>query len=188
MHTLTLLTQDHHNVDEFFRRFEALGDDDHDEARRVVDLVIEHLSVHAAIEEQIFYPAIRTAVPDANSTLLEALEEHHVVKWTLSEIEKLTPASERFRAKVTVLIESVRHHVEEEESELFPKVREAMTNEQLMELGEQLEVAKQTAPTRPHPRQPDVPPLNVVLGLPVAILDKALKTGKEVMDRAMTRR
>ena len=188
MHALTMLTQDHNNVDELFRRFESLDDDQHDERRRVVDLAIEQLSVHATIEEQVFYPAIRQGVPETESDVLEALEEHHVVKWTLSELEKMAPTDERFTPKVKVLIEAVRHHATEEEEQLFPRVRDAFTNEQLVELGERLETAKKTAPTRPHPRTPDTPPLNVLLGVPVAVMDRAFKQGKDVVERVLSRR
>ena len=187
MNALTLLKQDHNNVDALFERFEQLGDVGMETKREVVDKIIEQLSVHAAIEEQLFYPAVREAVAGSEDTVLEALEEHHVAKWTLSELEKMAPSDERFDAKVKVLIESIRHHVEEEDTELFPKVREAMSNEQLEKLGDAMEAAKETAPRRPHPRQPDTPPLNILIGTPVAILDRAFKAGKETLERALRR-
>ena len=77
--------------------------------RQTVDKMIEGLSRHAAIEEQVFYPQVRRSLPDATPEVLEALEEHHIVKWTLSELEGMESTDERFGAKVTVLIESVRH-------------------------------------------------------------------------------
>lgn len=188
MNALTLLKQDHQNVDALFKRYEQLAEDaPGDEKRHIVDMLIEQLSVHAAIEEQVFYPAVRESVAEAADTVLEGLEEHHVVKWTLSELEKMSPSDERFDAKVRVLTESVRHHAEEEETDIFPKVREALTVEQLNDLGDALETAKKTAPTRPHPRTPDTPPLNIVLGAPIAILDKALKTGREVVTKALNK-
>lgn len=184
MNAISLLKQDHGNVDELFRRFEQAGESAHVEKGRLRDKIIEQLSIHAAIEEQFLYPALRAKLgKEADATVLEALEEHHVAKLSLNELEKLAPAAERFDAKMTVLIESVRHHVEEEEGELFEQLREAFTTEELNELGEQMETAKATAPTRPHPFQPDVPPLNLLLGLPVAVLDKAITTGKEVVGR-----
>jgi hemerythrin superfamily protein len=187
MNALVLLKQDHNNVDALFSEFEQLGDKAYKAKRRVVDHIIEQLSVHAAIEEMVLYPAIRTKLDDSQPEVLEALEEHHIVKWTLSELEGMDPAAERFDAKVTVLIESVRHHVEEEESDLFDLMRQAFTNQELEELGQQMEDAKATAPTRPHPRVPDVPPLNVLLGLPVAVLDRVLTTGRDAVGRALRR-
>jgi len=187
MNALTLLKQDHNNVDELFTRFEQLGEGEAAEKRAVVDKIIEHLSVHAAIEEQVFYPAVQDAASEAEDTLLEALEEHHVAKLTLNELEKMAPDDKRFDAKVRVLIESVRHHVEEEENELFPKVREAMTNEQLMDLGELLDKTKETAPTRPHPFMPDVPPMNQLLGVPMALVDRAITVGKDTIGKVLNR-
>jgi len=185
MNALTVLKHDHGNVEALFERYEHLHDDDPAEKRHIVDKLIEHLSAHAAIEEQVFYPRVRATVADATDGVLEALEEHHVVKWTLSELEKMAPSDERFDAKVRVLTESVRHHVEEEENELFPKIRDAFTNEELEEMGEALETARKDAPTRPHPRQPDMPPLNVLLGLPVAVFDRAVKTGREAVEQLL---
>ena len=185
MNALSLLKQDHGNVETLFKRFEA--SDDSDEKREVADRIIEQLSVHAAVEEQVFYPALRADMPGAESKVLEALEEHHLVKLSLAELEKLPAASERFDAKAAVLIESVRHHVREEEDELFPRVRELIAAHRLDELGDALERAKETAPVRPHPFQPDVPPLNLVLGLPVALLDRAVTAAKDVAGRVLQR-
>jgi hemerythrin superfamily protein len=185
MNALTLLKQDHGNVEHLFERFEHLDDDDIATRRDVVDKIIEHLSVHAAVEEQVFYPGVRTAVADATGEVLEGLEEHHIVKWTLSELEELQPTDERFGPKMRVLMESVRHHVEEEENELFPQVRDALTVQELEELGDALHAAKEGAPTRPHPRVPDTPPLNMILGLPSAVFDRAVKTGKDAVGRVL---
>jgi hemerythrin superfamily protein len=183
MNALTLLKQDHGNVETLFKQFEAT--EDPVEQRRIVDHVIEQLSVHAAIEEQLFYPAIRECAPDATFDVLEGLEEHHIVKWTLSGLEKMAPTEERFAAKVTVLIESVRHHVEEEENDMFPKVREGMKATDLEKLGDAMAEAKQTAPTRPHPRTPDTPPLNLVIGQAAAVVDKAMTTARDVVSEVV---
>ena len=162
MDAITLLKNDHKAVERLFKQFEKAekADDDGTKAK-VVDQIIEELAVHAAIEEQVFYPAVREAVPETEDTVLEGLEEHHIVKWTLAELDEMTPDQERFDAKVTVLIESVRHHVEEEEGELFPEVRKALGRKRLGEIGDRLEEAKKTAPTRPRPTAPDTPPGNL---------------------------
>jgi hemerythrin superfamily protein len=160
MDAITLLKQDHRTVEKLFKSYEKTGDKAHKARRDLVDQIIEELSIHAAIEEQVFYPRVRQEVPDAEDTVLEGLEEHHIVKWTLSELEGLEPSDERFHPKVTVLMESVRHHVEEEESEMFPEVRKAMGRKALTELGEVLEKAKASVPTSPRPKAPDTPPGN----------------------------
>ncbi len=121
MDAITLLKNDHKAVEKLFKQFEKTKDDDHESRRRLVDQMIEELSVHASIEEQVFYPAVREDVPDTEDTVLEGLEEHHIFKWTLDELKDMDPEHERFEPKVTVLMESVRHHVEEEEGELFPR-------------------------------------------------------------------
>jgi hemerythrin superfamily protein len=154
MDAITLLKNDHRTVEQLFKRFEKAGQRAHAQKRQIVDRIIEELSVHAAIEEQIFYPAARAAVPDAEDLALEALEEHHLVKWSLSELEDMDPEHERFDAKVTVLIEHVRHHVTEEEGDFFPKVREQLGRNELAEWGDAMAEAKKSAPTRPHPRMP----------------------------------
>src|SRR5262245_40794749 len=126
MDAITLLKNDHRTVEKLFKQFEKAGDRAHVQKRKIVDRIIEELSVHAAVEEQIFYPVARGAVPETEEIALESLEEHHVVKWVLSELQDMGPKNERFDAKVTVLIENVRHHVEEEESDFFPEVRKQL--------------------------------------------------------------
>jgi hemerythrin-like domain-containing protein len=172
MDAITLLRDDHKTVEQLFKRFEKAGDNAHVEKRQIVDRIIEELSRHAAIEEQVFYPVARATVTDAEDITLESLEEHHVVKWLLSELVDLDPTHERFEAKVTVLIENVRHHVEEEETEFFPKVRKDLSRSALADLGQALAEAKQSAPTRPHPRSPDSPPANAVVGTIAGVIDR----------------
>jgi hemerythrin superfamily protein len=171
MDAITLLKEDHRAVEAQFRRFEQAGDRAHKTKRRVVDQIIEELSVHAAIEEELFYPATREARQETEDMVLESLEEHHLVKVILSELEGMDPTEERFDAKVTVLIENVRHHVKEEEQEMFPQVRAAVSRSELRDLGERMAEAKKTAPTRPHPHAPDTPPGNVVAGSLAAVVD-----------------
>jgi len=156
MDAITLLRQDHKTVEKLFKQFEK-SEGKPAEARKIADQVIEELSVHASIEEQIFYPAVRKEMPDAEDDILEALEEHHVVKWLLSELDGMPAEAERFRAKMTVLIESVRHHVEEEEQTLFPEVRKELKRKRLGELGDEMEAAKKAAPRKPNPKAADTP-------------------------------
>lgn len=172
MDALTLLRSDHKTVESLFKRFEKAGDKAYVAKREIVDRIIEELSVHAAIEEQVFYPTARSRVPKTENIALESLEEHHILKWVLSELEGLDPRDERFDAKVTVLIENVRHHVEEEQTEFFPLVRNAMGRAELEELGKALASAKKTAPTHPHPRSPDSPPANSPISAIAGVVDR----------------
>ncbi|MEU6974985.1 hemerythrin domain-containing protein [Streptomyces sp. NPDC046371] len=149
MDAIVLLREDHRTVEKLFKRFEKTDDAGRAERRSIVDEVIEELTVHAWIEEQVFYPAAREAAPDTTDHILESIEEHHAVVWMLSELQDMDAADERFEAKTTVLIENVRHHVEEEEKEWFPDVRKAMGRNRLTELGERLEAEKGRAPRAP---------------------------------------
>ncbi|MBE1493772.1 hemerythrin superfamily protein [Amycolatopsis lexingtonensis] len=146
---IVLLKNDHKTVEKLFKEFEKAGEDAHREKRRIADSIIEELTVHAYIEEEIFYPAAREAVPETKDHVLESVEEHHVVVWMLSELVGMDPADETFDAKVTVLTENVRHHVEEEEDEWFPEVRSAMGRKRLQELGQRMIDARSSAPKNP---------------------------------------
>jgi hemerythrin superfamily protein len=149
MDAIVLLKDDHKTVEKLFKEFEKAGDQALKTKQRLVEQVIGELTAHAYIEEEIFYPAARAAVPETRDHVLESIEEHHVVVWMLSELANMDPADERYTAKVTVLVENVRHHVEEEEQDWFPKVREAMGRKVLAELGEQMSAAKADAPRDP---------------------------------------
>nr|WP_293774404.1 hemerythrin domain-containing protein [Sporichthya sp.] len=95
---------------------------------------------------------MRAAVPDIEADILESYEEHHVADVLCSELAAMSPEAERFDAKTTVLIESVEHHIEEEEEVWFPKVREALGRKELQEIGQEMLNARQVAPH--HPAQP----------------------------------
>jgi hemerythrin superfamily protein len=189
MDPIALLKADHREVEALFKQFEKLGDRAVKQKEKLVQKMIRGLAVHSAIEEMLFYPTVRMAAlkaatktgKEAADIVLESLEEHHIVKWTLSELEKMKPDDERFEAKVTVLMENVKHHVEEEEEEMFPKVRKLLTPKLLNELGQRMEKAKKLAPTRPHPRAPDQPPGNFIAGMVAAMMDK----GKDLVQGMM---
>ena len=144
---LELLRTQHQEVEDLIGKIEKTED-----AGKKSALFIEladNLAAHATIEEKIFYPAAREHIPETTDHVLESIEEHHVVVWMLSELNGMDPKDERFTAKVTVLMENVRHHVEEEEDEWFPQVRKAMGRKILQELGERMEAAKAEAPDDP---------------------------------------
>jgi hemerythrin superfamily protein len=151
MDAIVLLKNDHRTVEKLFKEFEKShkADARPDAKKRIVDQVIKELTTHAYIEETIFYPVARKAVPETAEHVLESVEEHHVVAWMLSELMNLDPSDERYDAKMTVLIENVRHHVEEEEQDWFPEVRKGLGRKRLQELAEQMEAAKADAPSDP---------------------------------------
>jgi hemerythrin superfamily protein len=162
MDAITMLREDHREVEQLFKKFEKTDPSAYAKRRSIVSAFSAELTRHALAEEQAFYPAVREALPDVADTILEGLEEHHIVKVTLTELAGMDPRDERFTPKVTVLMESVRHHVEEEEGELFPEVRKAIGRTALRELAVAMEAAKRAAPaTPPSPQAPDTPPRNL---------------------------
>jgi hemerythrin superfamily protein len=151
---ITILRDDHDKVRKLFTEYERSGDSAPKERRRIADQIIEELTVHTYIEEELFYPTVaelgfETKGDTADDLVKEAVVEHAQVKVLLSELETLSPEDEYFDAKVTVVIDDVRHHAEEEENEMFPKVREAMGRNDLQDLGRRMLEAKEKAPLRP---------------------------------------
>jgi hemerythrin superfamily protein len=138
---LTLLSNDHQEVDKLFKAYEKLvkADAEGDERLEIAQQICEMLSAHAEIEEEIFYPALRDAL-DADDLLDEAEVEHATVKDLVGQIESMDPEDDLYDAKVTVLGEYVTHHVQEEENEIFPKARKAKLD--LVQLGTELQARK----------------------------------------------
>jgi hemerythrin superfamily protein len=143
MDALSLLTADHNRVRGLFARFQAAEEEkDTDNMMELAAKIIVELEVHTTIEEEIFYPEIKGADEEIKDTVDEGVEEHHVAKTLIEEIQGLTPEDDAWAAKMKVLIESVEHHAEEEEQELFPEVRKAFDKASLEDMGERLEARK----------------------------------------------
>lgn len=183
MDAIQTIQRDHREVERLFKEFErADRAEHHDRKAEIVRELVRALSVHATIEEQFVYPALREAGADVR--VLDALEEHHAVKLTLQELEGLPPAHERYAAKVRHLAESVRRHVEEEERELLPLLERSLDEDRRRQLGEALLRARRAAPTRPHPAAPDTPPGNFIAGAFAAVYDRsrdALRGGGQMI-------
>src|SRR6185295_8359252 len=120
---IVLLKADHKELRKVFADFEKAGENAHVAKGRLVDKMIELLTVHTCIENECMYPQVRELLPDLEDDVLESYEEHHVADVLVFELSSMSPEDERFDAKMTVLIENVEHHMEEEEQEWFPKVR-----------------------------------------------------------------
>jgi hemerythrin superfamily protein len=138
MDAIQLLKQDHRTVESLFKEFERAGQKAHHTKRRLVKRMIQELSLHADLEEQVFYPALQGPAK-GNELVLKALEEHALLKSLLQQLEKMSPEEERFQPKVTVLIQNVRQHFKEEEGKMFPQLKQALKPAQLRELGHRLE-------------------------------------------------
>jgi hemerythrin superfamily protein len=137
---ISLLEADHKKVKALFRDFEAAGERASVHKQQLFATIQQELVIHTTVEEEIFYPGVKA---EAEDMIAEALEEHHVVDTLLTEIGQLNPSDEAFTAKMTVMIENVEHHAEEEEKELFPKVKKALGMEKMRELGQQMARRKQ---------------------------------------------
>ena len=140
---VALIKADHREVEQLFREFEEAGDRAYKTKQELVGQIVEELEVHATIEEEIYYPAVEAkARKDGKELIAEAVEEHHVVKILLGELSAMTAEDEAFDAKVTVLMENVRHHVEEEEEEMPPQSEDVLGKEELTRLGEEMAARK----------------------------------------------
>jgi hypothetical protein len=139
---LDILEEDHQQVDGFFDEYETL--EDVSEKEKLALKICLALTIHTQIEEEIFYPAAREAIEKAE-LIDEAIVEHASAKQLIAEIEEMDAGDELYDAKVKVLGEQVRHHVEEEEEDILPQLVKAANNQQLAEIGEQFEQHKQMA-------------------------------------------
>jgi hemerythrin superfamily protein len=144
MNALELLKADHDRVRQMFEQFRTAHEsEDHDMMGRICQEVFVELEVHTAIEEGVFYPAVRQAGGgELNELTDESLEEHHVVDVLMAEIRRLDPSDDAFAAKMTVLMENVEHHAGEEEEEMFPDVASLLDAQALEARGAELEAAK----------------------------------------------
>jgi hemerythrin superfamily protein len=171
MDAISLTLQDHREVDALFSKYESLTGNGQ-QKRDIVHQIIRELSIHAAIEEQFLYPTMRNNLPDGGQLVQEAIQEHQEAKELLNALDKMTPDESGYDQRVRSLIQDVRHHVQEEEGELLPKLRSAVSQERLDQLGEAMEAGKRLAPTRPHPNAPATPPGNIVAGPAAAAVDR----------------
>jgi hemerythrin superfamily protein len=146
---IVLLKNDHKEIRKVFRDFQKAGDNAVATKGKLVDRMIELLTVHTYIENEVMYPRVRALLPEVEDDVLESYEEHHVADVLVMELSTMKPDHERFTAKTTVLIENVDHHIDEEEKEWFPKVREGLGRKTLQDLGAEMLEAKKRAPKRP---------------------------------------
>ena len=139
---IQLLKSDHDAVDAVFKVLDSLKEDaEADEIGEIVEKACAMLTIHAQIEEEIFYPAVRESVDDVDDLLNEADVEHGTVKDLVARLEQMDPSDEMYSANATVLAEYVKHHVKEEEGELFPKVQKSDLD--LEALGAELAARKE---------------------------------------------
>ena len=144
---IVVLKDEHKEIRKLFREFEATTAPS--KRGRIVKRMLELLTVHTYIENEVMYPEVRKLLPSLEDDVLESYEEHHVADVLCMELATMDAKDERFVAKTTVLIENVSHHMDEEEKEWFPKVREALGRKQLQELGARMIEVRAKAPRKP---------------------------------------
>jgi hemerythrin superfamily protein len=140
--SIAMLKRDHDNVKTLFDQFEKA--ERKAEKQKIAKQALEELRIHATLEEELFYPAVREQLK--NSVMNEADEEHHVAEILVAELDAMSDDNDHFDAKFTVLAESVRHHIKEEESQMLPQARELKIDFQA--LGEKMERRKQELKAR----------------------------------------
>lgn len=172
MDALEMLNNDHRMVEQLFRDYEAAKNDE--QRRGVVEVMIRELSKHAALEELMVYPLAKDAISDGAEEIDEHLDEHMSVKKALVALDEAGDDEQQTRTLLATLQKDLDHHIEDEEGTLWPKLRQAVDQEALDELGKVLDEAKKVAPTRPHPKAPTEPP-KLALAAPVAALYDRLR-------------
>jgi hemerythrin superfamily protein len=168
---VTVLINDHRAVERVFTELEQ-GDGSPRHRRELADHVIAELVRHSVAEEQYLYPAARASLGDGDEIADHEIAEHAEAERTMKELDGLEPTDPRFDQLLGKLMREIRHHIEDEESDLFPRLRQACSETELGDLGEKIMRAKEVAPTRPHPSAPDTPPMNKILGPGVGLVDR----------------
>lgn len=150
---LDYIKADHDGFRDMLNRYEEIDVEEHDAKKELVDELIGKVVAHSAMEEDAFYPFIMEQVPETEDDIREEIEEHHVVELIMAELKAMDPTDDQFDAKVEVFAENLIHHLEEEEDELFPRLREELDTTTLEGLKGNLERAKGDAPTEPDPER-----------------------------------
>lgn len=143
MDAVQLLTADHNRVRGLFKQARSAREaDDISKLTALAQKIRTELEIHTRIEEEIFYPEVEAASSELAEMVAEGLEEHHVVDHLIEEMSTLDPSDDTWSAKLTVVMENVEHHAEEEEEEMFPEVRSTLGRSRLEELTQRLETRK----------------------------------------------
>lgn len=169
---LELLSTDHREVEEMFGRLEALAGGTSGEAKTLAERVVIELVRHSVAEEEYLYPTTREHVPGGAKLADQEIAEHAAAERTMKALEGLGPGDAQFWPTVHTLMTEIRQHIDEEERDLFPWLRDAVPASVLAELGDKARTAKKLAPTRPHPAAPDTPPLNKLLAPGAGLVDR----------------
>jgi hemerythrin superfamily protein len=166
------LMADHREVEEIFARIQAMPGGGQD-LRDLVDEVTIELVRHSVAEEQYLYPAVRKHVQGGDRLANKELKDHSRVEKILKQLEKMNTDDAQMSPLLQQLMDEVAAHIQDEENNLFPMLRQACSSETLGDLGDKVRRAKAMAPTRPHPSAPDTPPANKILAPGAGLVDRA---------------
>jgi hemerythrin-like domain-containing protein len=179
MDAIEFLRNDHENVLGMMRRLEesptavpGSSDDVAETRHRMATELVVAESQHEAVEEQFFWPTVRDTVPGGKQLAARAQEQESEAKKLLDTLDKTAPSDPQFEQLIDQVIRDGREHIEYEQNSVWPKVREALSQEELDELGDKMAKAKQAAPTRPHPQTPSTPGAQKTAGPMAALMDR----------------
>lgn len=158
---IATLEADHRRVEELFKSYRLTTEGQRPE---VLNDLVRELSVHAALEEQIVYPAIRAKLDQGSEEADHAIDEHQQIKRLLADLEKFDIGSPEHTDRFEGLVAAVQEHVAEEEGELFPQLRTALDPERLDQMASLVDKARSLMPTHPHPNVPGTATAQVLTG------------------------
>lgn len=164
------LIADHREVEQAFARLEKGLPPE--QAGKLVEQTITELVRHSVVEEQLLYPLAARVLPDGGQIADHEKKEHAEVERMMKELERLEAGSQPFDTEVRMWIRSTRSHIEEEETDLMPRLRQAVDAEQLSSLGDQARLLKKITPTRPHPSTPNSPLAHATVGPMIGLVDR----------------
>jgi Hemerythrin HHE cation binding domain len=183
---IEVLEQDHREVEQMFAELESLrgAATEEQKSRRkdVADQVTIELVRHSVAEEVLVYPQVETQVSAEEAE--HARKEHAEAEETLARLEKLDADEPEFDAELATLMEEIRHHIKEEEGQMFVHMRQVIDADELRKLGSRVEAFKKVAPTRPHPHVPNEPLPRMAAGPAASLFDRMrdLATGRGTGD------
>jgi len=168
---ISVLTKDHREVEEMFARIEQLPPGD-PQRRQLAERVIRELVRHAEAEEVYVYPAFRRFLPDGDAIADREIDEHSAAELSMKQLHGMAADDPGFEPLLALLMATVREHVAEEEGDYFPLLAAHAPAADLVTLGRAVTTVKKVVPTRPHPSSPDRPPLNLIVGPAVGLVDR----------------
>src|SRR3954454_18544434 len=171
---IEILEHDHREVEEMFSELESLRGNDAEDARKrrkdLVEQVTIELVRHSVAEEVLVYPAVADKISEEEAQ--HAREEHAEAEETMAKLEKLDPDDAEFDEQLSTLMDEIRHHIKDEEGEMFAHMRQTFSSDDLEKMGERVEAFKKVAPTRPHPNVPNEALPRLAAGGVAAVMDR----------------